>query len=46
MAKETTTEVSPARAAFLKLIERYKIQNPVKYARKKEELDRKLAAIK
>lgn len=33
-------------ADFEALIERYKIQNPVKYARKKEELERKLSVLK
>lgn len=43
---EASKEDSPARKDFLKLIEIYKKQNPVKYEKKKEELARKLAAIK
>ena len=37
---------SPARKEFLSLVERYKKQNPAKYETKKDELAKKLAAIK
>jgi len=47
MAKETEKEVlSPAKEAFIKLIEAYKKQNPKKYELKKDELQKKLDAIK
>jgi hypothetical protein len=46
MAKEKEEkEESQARQDFRHLIEVYKAQNPVKYEMKKEELERKLAAI-
>lgn len=45
MAKDEK-EISPAKAQFLKLIEKYKTQNPIKYEKKKEELQKKLDAIK
>ena len=44
MAKEEKTD-SPARLAFLKLIEVYKKQNPAKYELKKAELEKKLSLI-
>ena len=45
---ESTNKVveSPARKEFLSLVERYKKQNPAKYETKKDELAKKLAAIK
>lgn len=51
MSKEIEKEVkvekkeSEAKVKFRDLIERYKISNPVKYLGKKEELEKKLAAI-
>ena len=39
-------KANAAKEAFLNLIEVYKKQNPAKYALKKEELEKKLAAIK
>jgi len=44
--EEEVVEDSEARKKFKDIIEKYKIRNPVKYARKKEELERKLALIK
>src|SRR3990167_11216509 len=41
--EEKVVEDSEARKKFKDIIEKYKIRNPVKYARKKEELERKLA---
>jgi len=38
--------VSERRKAFMQLMENYKKQNPVKFELKKDELARKLAAIK
>ena len=46
VVEEEVAEDSEARKKFKDIIERYKIRNPVKYARKKEELERKLALIK
>ena len=49
VAEEIREEVgpdSPAKEAFRLLIERYKEQNPVKYALKKEALEKKLNSIK
>jgi hypothetical protein len=37
---------SPSKAEFKKLIEAYKLQNPVKYEAKKDEFAKKLAALK
>lgn len=52
MAKSTKIEitkeepsVSPTKAAFAKLIEDYKKQNPVKFAAKKARLEAKLAEL-
>lgn len=39
-------KLSPAKENFLKIIEAYKKQNPAKYELKKEELKKKLDAIK
>lgn len=44
--KEENTESSDAYRAFEALIEAYKVSNPVKYEIKKDELARKLAALK
>lgn len=44
MAKEK--EESKAKSEFLAIIEAYKKSNPTKYELKKEELQRKLDAIK
>lgn len=46
MAKEDKGQESEARVKFRALIEAYKLKNPVKYESKKEELQRKLDAIK
>lgn len=46
--KEETVEVveeSAAKAAFRKVIEMYKLQNPAKYEAKKEALEAKLAKL-
>lgn len=45
--KKETAEVttSDKKAKFEALIEKYKVQNPVKYAAKKAELEKKLAAL-
>jgi hypothetical protein len=39
------SEISDAKKDFLNLIEAYKASNPVKYAAKKAELERKLALL-
>lgn len=44
MAKEKEQD-SEARLHFKKIIEAYKVKNPVKYELKKEELERKLSLI-
>ena len=36
---------SPAKTAYRALIEAYKVRNPVKYAQKKAELEKKLANL-
>ena len=38
--------VRHTKESFAKLIEKYKHDNPVKYAEKKDELEKKLAALK
>ncbi len=43
--KEELQEESQARLNFKKIIEAYKLKNPVKYELKKEELERKLSLI-
>lgn len=43
--KETEHEESEAHAAYRNLIEVYAKQNPTKYEMKKDELEKKLAAI-
>lgn len=45
MAKDKE-EVSTARQEYLKIIESYKKSNPAKYELKKDELEKKLSAIK
>lgn len=53
MAKEEKKELedvvaptSSAKKEFQKIIDAYKVRNPVKYELKKKELEAKLAAIK
>lgn len=43
MAKEK--EVSTKKEQLKELIEKYKVQNPVKYEKKKGELEKKLASL-
>ena len=43
--KAESVKESEAKKQFRKLIEIYKVQNPVKYALKKAELERKLANL-
>lgn len=38
-------QVSATKLAFMQMIEKYKIQNPAKYALKKEEFERKLNSL-
>jgi len=40
-----TLQKEEALAEYLKLVESYKIQNPVKYLNKKEAFDKKLAEL-
>lgn len=42
---DVVSKESEAKRNFRKLMEVYKIQNPVKFAAKKAELERKLAAL-
>lgn len=44
--KEVAETVSAEKAELLKLIERYKVTNPVKYAIKKDALQKQLEALK
>ncbi len=48
MSEDTVKEVksSSAKKAFKELIEKYKVQNPKKYALKKDELESKLNEMK
>lgn len=43
--KKETKGMSPAKKAYFELTERYKIQNPVKYAIKKAAIEKKLASL-
>lgn len=43
---DPSVPASARKKAFAELIERYKIQNPVKYAQKAESLQKQLDAIK
>ena len=43
--EETPKKESPAKTAYRALIEAYKARNPVKYAQKKAELERKLGNL-
>jgi len=43
--EETPKKESPSKTAYRALIEAYKARNPVKYAQKKAELERKLGNL-
>jgi hypothetical protein len=43
--KEKDSEESKAHEQFAELIEKYKVQNPVKFARKQVRLEAKLAEL-